>query len=78
MNKIVIAGGGIGGQILSAVLGAGAGRTWLRVAKDPGADGDAEIAMSYAPVVRLADGTRRQLTNNELTLGVRFLLDLEA
>ena len=53
-------------------------RTWLRVAGDAGADGEADVAMAYAPIVRLADGTRRRLTNAELTLGVRFLLDLES
>jgi hypothetical protein len=51
-------------------------RAWLRVATDPGADSTAPIAMPYTPPVTLADGTRRRLTNAELTLGVRFLLEL--
>ena len=53
-------------------------RAWLRIAGDPGVDGDADVAMPWTPIVRLDDGTRRALTNRELTLGVRFLLDLEA
>lgn len=50
-------------------------RAWLRVATDPGADVEAAIAMPYTPVVTLPDAVRRP-TNAELTLGVRFLLDL--
>lgn len=53
-------------------------RAWLRGAGDPGVDGDADVAMPWTPIIRLDDGTRRALTNRELTLGVRFLLDLEA
>jgi hypothetical protein len=53
-------------------------RTWLRVAADPGADGDADATMPFTPVVRLAAGQERALTNRELTEGVRFLLDLDA
>lgn len=52
-------------------------RAWLRVATDPAADATAAVAMPYTPLVTLADGTRRRLTNAELTLGIRFLLELE-
>jgi hypothetical protein len=52
-------------------------RAWLRVATDPAADSAAPVAMPYTPLATLADGSRRRLTNAELTLGLRFLLDLE-
>jgi hypothetical protein len=52
-------------------------RAWLRVATDPAADSSAPVALPSTPLVTLADGTRRRLTNAELTLGVRFLLELE-
>lgn len=53
-------------------------RTWLRIATDAGVDADANTTMPFTPVTTLANGTQRRLTNAELTLGVRFLLDLEA
>jgi hypothetical protein len=50
-------------------------RAWLRVASDPGTDVEAPIAMAYTPPVPFPGGTRRP-TNADLTLGIRFLLDL--
>ncbi|HEX9644863.1 MAG TPA: tyrosinase family protein [Acidimicrobiia bacterium] len=50
-------------------------RAWLRMATDPAADTSSSLAMPYTPVVQFADGSRRP-TNEELSAGVSYLLEL--
>ena len=51
-------------------------RAWSRMAGDVTADSASTTPMSYTPSVRLADGTRLQPSNADLTNAIRFLLDL--
>lgn len=51
-------------------------RAWSRMAADVTADSASTAPMSYTPAVRLADGTRLQPSNADLTNAIRFLLDL--
>ena len=46
------------------------------MAADVTADTSATTPMSYAPTVQLADGTRLQPSNADLSNAIRFLLDL--
>ncbi len=52
-------------------------RAWLRVASDPAADTEADIAMPYSTEYIAADGTTKRPTNAELSHGIRYLLELK-
>lgn len=70
------AGAALGEPVATALGWVPLWRAWLRVATDPGADVESAVAMPYTPVTTLSDGVRRP-TNAELSLGIRFLLDLD-
>jgi hypothetical protein len=51
-------------------------RAWLRMASDLTTDTSAATVMPYTPTVATRDGRTFRPTNQQLTDGVRFLLDL--
>jgi hypothetical protein len=66
-----------GGEPLATAMGwIPLWRAWLRMASDPTADTNDQVAMPYTPVVATRDGNQFKPTNRQLTTAVRFLLDL--
>ena len=67
-----------GARVAEAMGWVGLWRAWLRVASDTTQDTGARLPSPDTPVVRAADGSSFRPTNEQLTAGIRYLLDLPA